>query len=448
MTSGPFFKKMLLFALPLILTGLLQLVYNSADTIIVGRFTGKESLAAVGATGSLINLILNVFIGMSMGAGVMAARYIGENNKKSIRRCVHTAMELSVICGIIVGIIGFFFANTLLRLMNSPEDVIDLSTLYLKIYFLGAPGSLVYNFGASLVRATGDTRRPLYILFSTGIVNVILNLILVIPFKMGVSGVAIATIVSQYISAVCIVVCLKKMNGAYRLSVKDLKIYKRELLEILRIGLPAGIQSSLFSISNVIIQSAVNSFGSNAMAGIAAGSNFDGYIYTCTNAVAQTTMTFSSQNMGAGKYENIDKIYHRCLMLATIIAVVLSGAGFFLREPIVGIFSKDAEVIEIGAQRIALVMPFYVFCSLQDVVAGQLRGLGRSTEPMIVSIFGACGVRLLWIFFALPFNPTLINLYWAYPISWFITFAALSIMYIFVKRSVIKKANLIRCSAS
>lgn len=252
----------------------------------------------------------------------------------------------------------------------------------------------------------------------------------------------IATVVSQYISAVYIVAYLAKMSGAYRLSLGDLKIYKREIFAILKIGLPAGIQNSLFSISNVIIQSSVNSFGSSAMAGIAAGSNYDGYIYVCTNAVAQTTMTFSSQNLGAGKYENIEKIYRRCLTLAAIIAVVLSGVGYFLREQIVGIFSSESEVIKIGAQRIALVLPFYVFCSLQDVVAGQLRGLGRSTEPMFVSLFGTCGVRLLWIFFALPYDPTLINLYWAYPISWTATFIVLAVMYIFVKRSVVKKAVL------
>ncbi len=441
MTTGPFLKKILVFSLPLMLTGLLQLLYNSADTIIVGRFSGKEALAAVGSTGSLINLILNVFIGLSMGSGVMEARFIGAKDDKSMHRCTHTAMTVSIFSGIAVGIFGFFMSETFLKLMGAPDEVIGLSALYLKIYFLGAPGSLVYNFGASLLRAMGDTKRPLYILFASGIVNIILNLILVIPFRMSVSGVAIATVVSQYISAVCVVIFLTKLDNACRLSFKSLRIYRRELIGIIRIGLPAGIQNALFSISNVIIQSSVNSFGKVAMAGIAAGSNFDGYIYTCTNAITQTAMNFSSQNIGAGKYKNIGKIFRRCLVITIIIGSVMSWGGYFLRSQIISVFSSDSEVIAIGAQRLALIMPFYVFCSLQDMTAGQVRGMGRSVEPMIISLLGACGIRLLWIFIALPRNRTLINLYWAYPISWSATFAALLVLYFFVKRGLYKRKS-------
>ncbi len=426
MTNGPFTKKILRFALPLIFTGLLQLLYNTADTAIVGKFAGEEALAAVGATGSLINLILNVFIGFSTGSGVISANYIGADNEKRVHRCTHTAMSISLICGVLVGVIGFFFAKPMLRLMHSPENVIDLSTLYLKIYFLGSPGSLVYNFGASLVRATGDTKRPLYILFFSGIVNVILNLILVIPFGMGVSGVAIATIVSQYISAVMIVTHLTRMKNASRLEIRKLRIYKHEFVRIFKIGFPAGLQNSLFSVSNVIIQTTVNTFGSVAMAGMAAGSNFDSYIYTCTNAIGQTSMTFSSQNLGAGKTENIMKIYRRCLLITTIIGLGMGAFGFFFREMLVGIFSSEADVVAIGAERLALIMPFYVFCSLQDVAGCQIRGMGKSLEPMIVSLFGACGIRLFWVFVILPLNYSLINLYWAYPISWSVTFIAQS----------------------
>lgn len=439
MTNGPFLKNMLLFALPLVFTGILQLVYNTADTVIVGKFAGDEALAAVGATGSLINLILNVFMGLSMGSGVMTARYIGANDKKRVHRSVHTAMSISIICGIIVAVIGFCFSKTFLRLMNSPENVIELSTLYLKIYFLGAPGSLVYNFGASILRAAGDTKRPLYILFFSGIVNIILNLILVIPFKMSVSGVAIATIVSQYISAVMIVVHLVKLESDIKLSLKSLRIYGNELKNIFRIGLPAGIQNSLFSVSNVIIQSAVNNFGSVAMAGISAGSNFDSYIYTCTNAIGQTSMTFSSQNIGAGKPKNIGKIYRYALAITVIISMAMGWFGYFFREELVGIFSDKPEVIAIGADRLALIMPFYVFCSLQDVAGCQIRGMGISLEPMIVSLFGACGIRLFWIFVILPMNYSLINLYWAYPISWSVTFVAQSVLYIIVKKKMYKK---------
>ncbi|MBR2869511.1 MAG: MATE family efflux transporter [Clostridia bacterium] len=439
MTSAPFLKKIFIFAIPLILTGLLQLAYNTADVVVVGRFAGSEALAAVGSTGSLINLLLNVFIGLSMGSGVMVARHIGAKDEMRIRNCTHTAMLMSIICGIFIGLFGFFMSGKILVLMGSPKDVLPLATLYLKIYFMGCPGSMVYNFGSAIVRATGDTKKPLFVLASTGLVNVALNLILVIVFHMGVSGVAIATITSQYLSAVMIVIHLTKLDNACRLSFRKLRIHKTELLKILRIGLPAGIQNSLFSVSNVIIQSTVNSFGSVAMAGIAAGSNFDSYIYTATNAIAQTTMTFSSQNMGAEKYDNMSKIFRYCLTIATAIGVVMGLVGTVFSEPIVSFFSTDKNVIAIGAQRLAMVMPFYVFCSLMDVVAGQLRGMGESLRPMIVSLLGACGVRLFWIYAILPLNKTLMFLYWAYPISWFVTFVIQSTLYLFVKKKILKQ---------
>lgn len=438
MTSAPFLKKIFIFSIPLILTGLLQLAYNTADVVVVGRFAGSEALAAVGSTGSLINLLLNVFIGLSMGSGVMVARHIGSQDDERVHNCTHTAMLLSLLSGIFIGIFGFFMSGKLLVLMGSPDDVLPLATLYLKIYFTGCPGSVVYNFGSAIVRATGDTKKPLIILASTGLVNVALNLILVIVFHMGVSGVAIATIVSQYLSAIMIVIHLTKMNNACRLHFSKLRINKTELLKIIQIGLPAGIQNSLFSVSNVIIQSTVNSFGSVAMAGIAAGSNYDSYIYTATNAIAQTTMTFSSQNMGAGKYENIGKIYRYCITITVIIGVVMGALGTVFSEFIVGFFSTDKDVIAIGAQRLALVMPFYVFCSLMDVAAGQLRGVGESFKPMVFSLLGACGVRLFWIYAILPLNRTLIFLYWAYPISWFVTFVIQSTLYFFVKKKLFK----------
>lgn len=441
MTNGPFLKKIFIFAIPLVFTGLLQLFYNSADTAIVGKFAGSQALAAVGSTGSLINLIINVFIGLSMGSGVMVARHIGAVDEKRISKCVHTAMLLGLVSGIIVAVIGFFMSGTFLKLMKVEEGVLELSTLYLKIYFLGAPGSLVYNFGASLLRASGDTKRPLYILSTSGIVNVILNLILVIPFKMSVAGVAIATIVSQYMTAVIVVICLLRTSSMLKLSPKKLRFDKLELKCIVRIGVPAGLQSSLFSISNVIIQSAVNSFGALAMAGIAAGSQFDGYIYVCTNAVAQTTMTFTSQNIGAAKYYNINKVYRYCFIAASIISIVLSAAGFFLRNEIVWLFAKEPEVIDLGAQRLALVIPFYTFCSLQDVAAGQIRGMGKSIEPMILSLFGTCIVRLAWIFLILPPDRSLMDIYWAYPISWFATFVLLNILYVVKLKKMIRRES-------
>ena len=330
-------------------------------------------------------------------------------------------------------------SGKILVLMGSPEDVLPLATLYLKIYFAGCPGSMVYNFGSAIVRATGDTKKPLIILASTGLVNVALNLILVIFFHMGVSGVAIATITAQYLSAIIIVIHLTKLNNSCKLHFSKLRIHKVELFKILRIGLPAGIQNSLFSISNVIIQSTVNSFGSVAMAGIAAGSNFDSYIYTATNAISQTAMTFTSQNMGARKHENVGKIYRYCIIITVIIGVVMGAVGTIFSEFIVSFFSTDKEVIAIGAERLAMIMPFFVFCSLMDVAAGQLRGMGESFKPMIVSLLGGCGIRLFWIFAILPYNHTLMFLYWAYPLSWVATFIVQFSLYFILRNRIFRK---------
>ena len=442
MTKGPFLKKILRFSLPLVLTGLLQMIYNTADVIVVGRFAGGTALAAVGATGSLVNLILNIFLGLSMGSGVMTAKYIGAKDEDSVKRCVHSAMLLSILSGIFVAIFGFVFSEQLLIIMDSPADVLPLSKLYLQIFFLGAPAGMVFNFGASIVRATGDTKKPLMILSMSGIVNIVLNLILVINFHMSVAGVAFATIVSQYISATVIVIVLLKMQNACKLDPKKLRFHKEELKRILYVGIPAGIQNSLFSVSNVIIQTTVNSFGSVAMAGIAAGSNIDSLIYTCTNAISQTTMTFSSQNYGAKKYENFNKIYFRCVLLTIVIGGGMGALGVVFKDFLVGIFSTDPAVIKIGAERLTLILPFYFFCSLMDVGAGQLRGMGKSFLPMIVSLLGGCGLRLLWIFVFFPKNPTLIYLYYAYPISWTITFIVLFVCYFIIRAQILKKSGI------
>lgn len=440
MTTGPFLKKIFIFAIPMVLTGLLQLLYNTADVVVVGKFAGETALAAVGSTGSLINLILNVFIGLSMGSGVMVARYIGAKDDENIHKCTHTALCISLCAGFFVCAVGFFCSRQLLIWMNAPEDVLDQATLYLKIYFLGAPASLFYNFGAAVIRATGDTKRPLLILGLTGLVNVGLNLILVICFHMDVAGVAIATITAQYLSAVSVVYILLRVDNACRLQVRKLRFHKRSTVEIIRIGLPAGVQSALFSVSNVIIQSTVNSFGTTAMAGIAAGSNVDGYIFTCTNAIAQTSMNFSSQNIGAQKYENVPKVYRYCLGIAFLAATVLSAIAFIFRVPIVGLFSDEAEVIAIGADRLTLILPFYFFCSLMDVTAGQVRGMGRSVEPMVISLLGACGSRILWVYTVLPLNRTLTMLYWSYPVSWGLTFIAQICFYLYAAKKLKKQA--------
>lgn len=423
------------------LTGLLQMVYNTADIIVVGRFAGAASLAAVGATSSLIHLILNIFWGMAMGSGVMSARYIGAEDNNRLSRSVHTAMLLSVVCGIAVGFFGVLMAERLLILMDTPADVLPLAKLYLQIYFLGAPASLIYNFGASIVRSTGDTKRPLYILTSTGLVNIALNLLLVIRFHMGVAGVAIATIVAQYISAVLIVIRLLRIDGACKIYLSKLRFHWDELKKILLLGVPAGVQNALFSLSNVIIQTTVNSFGAVAMSGISASSNIDAIIYTCTNAVSQTTMTFTSQNMGARRYGNLGKIYSRCLTITALLGGGLCVVSYLFRNELLGIFSTEPDVIAAGAQRLVIILPFHVFCSLMDVGGGQLRGMGKSFEPMIITLLGSCGIRLLWVFFFFPNNPTLLYLYRAYPISWTITFFVLFAFYFIIKRKIVRSDN-------
>ncbi len=441
MTTGPFFKKILIFSVPLMLTGVLQLVYNAADVMVVGRFAGSASLAAVGSTSSLINLIVNLFIGLSTGAGVVTARNIGANAPDKIHKSVHTAMALSIASGFAVGLFGFFLSDKLLSLMGTPENVLPLAALYLKIYFFGAPGSMVYNFGASIVRATGDTKRPLIILGFSGLVNVVLNVVLVVGFHFDVAGVAIATIVAQYISAVLIVVRLKHIENACRLNFKKVRIYKEELKDIVKIGLPAGFQSSLFSFSNVLIQSTINTFGSVAMAGNTAAQNADAIIYTCTNAVAQTAMTFASQNMGARKYENLRKVYFICLRFALVLSVVLGAIGFLFPEYIIGIFTTDAEVIEIGKQRLYIMMATYFICSLMDVSGYQIRGMGKSLEPMIITLLGACGIRVLWLYTGYPLKQELWNLYLSYPISWGTTFIALCICFFVFEKRIRKKSQ-------
>ena len=432
MTEGPFFKKIVLFAIPVTLTGLLQIVYNTADTAVVGQFAGKTALAAVGSTGSMISLIVNLFTGLSMGAGVLTARMLGAKNPEGTRRTVHTAMGLSLLSGFGICLLGVLFSPTLLKWMQAPADTIGLSTLYVRIYFLGAPGSMAFNFGAAIIRATGDTGRPLKYLAASGAVNVLLNLFTIIVLHWGVAGVAVATITSQYLTAILAVRRLVTTAGDVRLTLREIRFSPGELREILRIGVPAGLQNALFSISNVIIQSNVNSFGSDAMAGISAGSNFDAYIFTATNGFTQAGMTFISQNVGAKKKENIRRIWLIVLGSSAAAAAVLATFGFLMRFQIVRVFTSDPAVAAIGAERMALIMPFYTFCSLLDVTSGAVRGLGRSFQTMLVSLFGACGIRLIWVFFFLPMRRTLPFLYIAYPLSWGISFAVVTALFLWL----------------
>lgn len=441
MCNGPLLGKLLLFALPLMLSGILQLLFNAADIIVVGRFTGSHALAAVGSTSSLINLLVNLFIGFSIGANVLTAQYYGAKDQKNIHQTIHTSILISLIGGIILIAVGVLHARPLLELMATPEDVLDQATLYMKIYFCGMPATMVYNFGAAILRAIGDTRRPLYFLFTAGVLNVFLNLFFVIVFHMGVAGVALATIISQTLSAILVVRCLTNLDGICRLYLKQLKIYPEKLLRIVQIGLPAGLQGAVFSISNVLIQSSVNSFGSIAMAGNTAASNLEGFVYTSMNAVYQTALSFTSQNMGAGKYERIGMILRRCVALVTIIGLALGGLVVLFHQPLLSIYSTDPEVISYGTIRLFIICLPYFLCGIMDTLVGMLRGMNYSILPMIASIVGVCGLRIVWIFTVFRWNHTLFTLYISYPITWALTACVHFGCYLWVRKRISKRAG-------
>ncbi len=436
MCHGPLLGKILLFSVPLMLSGILQLLFNAADVVVVGRFAGSQSLAAVGSTSSLINLLINVFIGLSVGANVLIARYYGGGQEKEVSDTVHTSILLSIISGFLLCIIGVVLARPLLEMMGTPEDVLGKSVVYMRIYFLGMPALLLYNFGSSILRAIGDTQRPLYYLFAAGVVNVLLNLFFVITLSMDVAGVALATVLSQCVSAGCIVFCLMKSEGSFRLSLKQLRIDKDKLLRIARIGLPAGMQGAIFSVSNVLIQSSVNSFGSIAMAGNTAASNVEGFVYTAMNAMHQTAVSFTSQNFGGKQYDRINKVLAECLAIVFLIGIVMGNGVVFFGRQILGIYSSDVEVIDYGILRLSVICTTYCLCGAMDTMVGAIRGLGYSVMPMIVSLLGACGLRIVWLMTVFRWNRSLMTLYISYPISWGITFLVHVICYIAVRKHI------------
>lgn len=436
MCSGPIFVKIVVFAIPLILSGILQLLFNAADIIVVGRFAGSESLAAVGSTSALINLLINVFIGLSVGANVLVARFYGAGLQRDLEETVHTAMVMAGAGGLILIAVGVTLADPMLELMGTPHDVLPLAALYMKIFFVGMPANLIYNFGSAILRAVGDTKRPLYFLLLAGIVNVVLNLFFVIVLSMGVAGVALATVASQCISAYLVVRCLIRTDAGYRLVVRKLRVVKNKMYSIIRIGLPAGLQGAIFSISNVLIQSSVNSFGSVAMAGNTAAQNIEGFVYTSMNAVYQTALSFTSQNFGAKQFDRMRRILVYCLMLTTMVGFVMGGGAVVLARQLLGIYSSDGEVIRYGMNRLRIIGTTYCVCGLMDSMVGCLRGMGYSVMPMIVSLTGACGLRVLWIYTVFAMNRTLQTLYISYPVSWGITFAAHLVCYLVVIKKV------------
>jgi len=443
MCDGPIFKNIVLYAVPLILTGLLQLLYNAADIIVVARWAGGTALAAVGSNGALVNLIVNVFVGLSVGASVIVSRYYGADDKRNLHESVHCAMALSVICGIITLIIGLLVARPALTLMKTPYDVIDQATLYLRIYFLGMPAFMIYNFGAAILRAVGDTKRPLYILTASGLVNVILNLILVIGFQKDVEGVAIATLTSQVISAIAIVICLMKTKDVYKFEFKKMRIYKSKLTAMLRNGIPAGIQGSIFSISNILIQSSVNLFGSAVVSGNAAAANVEGFVYVAMNSMHHTCLAFMSQNIGAGKIERLSKIFRTCIITVIIVGLVVGLSAVIFGEQLMSLYTatsgadmsiKPEDVIKYGMNRLEIICTMYFICGIMDVLVGALRGMGSPWMPMIVSIVGVCGIRITWIYTVFRYYHTPESLYFSYIISWLITALVQFICYLYVSK--------------
>ena len=433
MVNGSIMDKMISFALPLMLSGILQLLFNAVDIIVVGRFSGSQSLAAVGSTSSLINMLTNLFIGISLGANVLAARFYAAGKHKEMSETVHTAIATAFVSGVIMIFVGILLSRPALELMDTPSDVIELSTLYIRIYFLGMPFFMLYNYGAAILRAVGDTKRPLIFLVISGVVNACLNMLLVIVFHLDVAGVAIATVISQVISCVLVIGCLYKTDAVYRLRFKKLRINRKYLVQIFRIGIPAGLQSTLISFSNVLLQSSVNSFGSIAMAGYTAANNILSFLYMAANAVTQACMSFTSQNFGARKPKRMDRVIIDGMILQFVICLILGTLAYVFGSQISSIYTDNSDVIKCSVEILALTTIPYFLCGIMDAWPGIIRGMGRSTVPMILCIIGTVGVRILWIFFFFPHHRTLRYLFISYPVSWIATII-MQLAYFFIIR--------------
>ena len=441
MCSGPLLSRILLFAIPLICSGVLQLVFNATDIIVVGRFVSSNAMAAVGSTSSLINLLVNFFIGISVGANVLVARFRGANDFDDAQETVQTALITAVAGGFVLIALGILLARPMLVWMATPDEVIGQAVLYMRVYFIGMPATMLYNFGAAILRAVGDTRRPLYFLTLAGLVNVAGDLLFVLVLDMGVAGVAVATVISQIISATLIVLCLMRQDGMCNVNLRRMRFHRDKFLRIMQVGLPAGLQSVIFNISNVLIQSSINSFGAIVVAGNTAASNIEGFVYTSMNALYQTSLSFTSQNLGARQFGRIDKILVRCLALVFVIGLVLGNGAHLLGQTLLGIYTGEPEVIAYGMMRLGVVSVTYCLCGMMDVVAGSVRGLGYSILPMLVSLVGACVFRIIWIFTVFQWQHTLFSLYISYPISWALTICAHLVCYFVVRRRVFPRAT-------
>lgn len=436
MCNGSILDKLISFSIPLMLSGILQLLFNAVDIIVVGRFTGSEALAAVGSTTALINVFVNFFIGISLGSNVLAARFYAAGKDKEMSETVHTAITLALISGIVMGIVGVVSAKGTLQLMDTPDNVLDLSTLYMRIYFVGMPFFMLYNYGAAILRAVGDTKRPLMFLIVSGATNVVLNLILVIRFHLGVAGVAIATVISQGISCVLVLRCLYYSEGSYQLRFSKLGMKARYVKQIFQVGVPAGIQSTIINFSNVLLQSSVNSFGSVAMAGYTAANNILGFLYVSVNSITQACMSFTSQNYGVRKFKRMDRILLECLGLTVTVSLIFGGGSYLFGSELMHIYTKSADVVACGTDIMLYTTVTYFLCGIMDLFPGALRGMGHSAVPMILSVVGTVGTRIVWIYWVFPQHRALDFLFISYPVSWILTIVMQVICFYFVRKRV------------
>lgn len=434
MCNGSIMDKLITFSLPLMLTSILQLMFNAVDIIVVGRFSGSQALAAVGSTTALINIFTNLFIGISLGANVLAARYFAAGRDREMSEAVHTAITLALISGIVMAFVGLGASRAALELMGTPEDVIDQSALYMRIYFMGMPFFMLYNYGAAILRAVGDTRRPLFFLGAAGLTNVALDLLLVIVIPLDVAGVAIGTVASQMISCILVIRCLCKTEGSYQLHFSKLSIRKVYLIRIFQVGIPAGIQSTVINFSNAMLQSSVNSFGSTAMAGYTAANNILGFLYAAVNAVTQACMSFTSQNFGVGKYKRMDRVLLDCAILSVGVSGVLGVGAYLFGTQLLGIYTGDAEVIQCGMEILSITTVPYFLCGIMDLLPGALRGMGHSAVPMVLSVIGTVGTRILWIYVFFPYHRSLYFLFISYPGSWIATILMQAVCFWFVRK--------------
>ena len=441
MCNGTLMDKLISFSLPLMLSGILQLLFNAVDIIVVGRFTGSQALAAVGSTTALINIFTNLFIGISLGANVLAARFYASGKEKEMSETVHTSITLALISGLVMALAGVLLARFALNLMGTPNDVIDQSVLYMRIYFLGMPFFMLYNYGAAILRAVGDTKRPLFFLVISGMTNAVLNLVLVIVFHMGVAGVAIGTIVSQLISSILVLRCLYTSNTSYRLYFSKLGIKTQYLKQIFQVGIPAGIQSTVINLSNALLQSSVNSFGSVAMAGYTAANNIFGFLYMSVNAVTQSCMSFTSQNYGVKKLKRMDRVLLDCMILSVGVTLTLGCGAYFFGPELLKIYTSDADVIRCGVEVLAFTTVPYFCCGIMDLLPGALRGMGYSGVPMILSIIGTVGTRIVWVFGLFPAHRSLSFLFISYPVSWILTILMQAVCFCFVRKHVHQSMN-------